>query len=98
MPGVETSRPFGYPAGTTPAVAGAPYPTLKMLSITQYTNDLTGCYALRDVDQQLDNPAAAGAATWYSQITPKAAHGGNIRNAIFFDWHAQAVNGTNYLQ
>ena len=97
VPGVETSRPFGYPAGTTPAVAGAPYPPLKISAIRQYTNDLTGCYALRDVDQQLDNPASSGAANWYSQITPTGVHGGKVRNVIFFDWHAQGVNNTNYL-
>jgi len=96
--GVESSRPFGYPANITPVVPGEPYPTLKISSIAKYTNDLTGCYAIRDVDQQLDNPSAPGAGGWYNQITLTAAHGGNIRNVIYFDWHAQAVNSTNSLE
>ena len=96
--GVETSRPFGYPAGTTPPVPGAPIHSLKVTNITQYTNDLTGCYAMRDVDQQVDN-SASSAPTWYSQISPTAVHGNQLRNVIFFDWHAQAVHGnTNLLQ
>src|SRR5882672_10687900 len=33
----QTSRPFGYPAGTTPAVAGAPYKALKMAAIFGFT-------------------------------------------------------------
>ncbi len=97
IPADETSRPFGYPAGATPPIAGAPFPTHKLLDLTSYTNNLSGCYAIRDVDQILDNPNAPGAGAWYDQITPTAAHGGNIRNVIYFDWHAQAVNGTNYL-
>ena len=95
--GNDNSRPFGYPSGTTPPIAGAPFPTLKVSNIRQYTNDLTSCYAFRDVDQQLDNPAAPGAASWYSQVSPTATHGGDVRNAIFFDWHAQSARGTNSL-
>lgn len=96
VPGNNNSRPFGYPSGTTPAVAGAPYKPLKMSAINQFTN-LTDCYALRDVDKQVDN--GAGGPTWYTQISPTAVHGDNIRNVIFFDWHAAAVRGgTNYLE
>jgi prepilin-type N-terminal cleavage/methylation domain-containing protein len=101
IPGVQTSRPFGYPGGTTPPVPGAPYPPLKMSAIRQYTNDLTGCYALRDVDLQIDNDSAV---SWQqqppnNQITVQSVHGGgsDLRNVIFFDWHAQGVRGTNYL-
>lgn len=97
IPGNDNSRPFGYPAGTTPAVPGSPYHPLKISNLIQYTNNVSGCYALRDVDQQLDNPNASGASAWYSQITPTAAHGSNVRMVVFFDWHAQAVNSTNYL-
>lgn len=96
--GDENSRPFGYPAGTTPPVAGAPYPTLMLGSLNQYTNDLSDCYAIRDVDQQLDNPSAPGAASWYSQVTPTAAHKDDIRNVLYFDWHAAATHSTNYLE
>ena len=93
--GDNFSRPFGYPAGTTPPVAGAPYKPLKMSSVSTFTN-LTDCYALRDVDQQVDN---GGAVAWYSEISPTAVHGNNLRNVIFFDWHAQGIRGgTNWLQ
>jgi len=92
------SRPFGYPLNTgTPLTPNILYPTLKISSLTQFTNDLTGLYAIRDVDQVLDNPNAPGAGGWYNEITLTAAHGGNIRNVIYFDWHAQAVNTTNFL-
>jgi len=96
--GVETSRPFGYPAGVTPPVTGAPYNPLRVQDIFSYTNDLSGCYAFRDVDQILDNPNASGAGAWYSQVTPTACHGGTTRNVIYFDWHAAAATSTNYLQ
>ena len=95
----QNSRPFGYPAGTTPPVAGAPYKPLKMASITGFTNSLSSCYALRDVDLELDNSATVN---WQqqppnNQISPKAVHGNNLRNVIFFDWHAQGTRGTNGL-
>ena len=97
--GIETSRPFGYPSGTTPAVPGAPYHSLKVANITQYTNDMTSCYAMRDVDLGLDNSASV---SWQqqppnNQISPTAVHGNNLRNVIFFDWHVQGVHGTNSL-
>ncbi len=95
VPGNENSRPFGYPPGLTPPVPGAPYPPLKTSAILNYTNSLTDCYALRDVDQQVDNGAAVN---WYSLIPPAPVHGNNIRNVIFFDWHAQVVHGTNGLE
>ena len=95
----QNSRPFGYPAGTTPAVPGAPYKPLKMSSINGFTNNLSGCYALRDVDLELDNTTTVN---WQqpapnNQISPKAVHGNNLRNVIYFDWHAQGTKGTNGL-
>lgn len=92
---IETSRPFGYPAGTTPAIAGAPYPTLKMHQIIDYTNQLSACYAIRDVDQQVDT--AVSPPTWHTQISVLAVHGNNLRNVLYFDWHAQITRGTNGL-
>ncbi len=91
----DYSRPFSYPSNTSPAVVGAPFPPLKISSITSYTNNLTAAYAMRDVDQQIDagNPPA-----WHTQISTTAVHGNNLRNVIFFDWHVQAVKGTNGLQ
>jgi prepilin-type N-terminal cleavage/methylation domain-containing protein len=95
--GNQNSRPFGYPAGTTPPVAGAPYPPLKALSLTQFTN-LTECYAMRDVDNVLDNtPTVAWQDPAKHEISALAVHGNNLRNVIYFDWHAQGVRGTNSL-
>ena len=102
IPNNNASRPFGYPAGTTPPLVPPltqDQPPLKMTAITQYTNDLSGCYAMRDVDLQIDNDPAV---SWQmpapnQQISSLAVHGNNLRNVIFFDWHAQAVKGTNYL-
>lgn len=96
--GTEASRPFGYPASSTPAIAGQPFPTLKTSQILQYTNSLSNVYAFRDVDQVIDNPLAPGAGSWYSKIPVSPSHGPNLRNAVFFDWHAEAVHGTNGLQ
>ena len=92
--GNENSRPFGYPAGLSTSPANAPIRPLKVLSITQFTNSLSDCYALRDVDNQLDN----GSLTWYTLISPKAVHGNDLRNVVYFDWHAQGTHGTNYLK
>jgi len=97
--GDEITRPFGYPANTSPAVPGQPIHTLKVRNILQYTNSLSSCYAFRDVDLQIDNDPSVA---WQqpvpnNQISPKAVHGNNLRNAIFFDWHAQVVYGTNSL-
>jgi prepilin-type N-terminal cleavage/methylation domain-containing protein/prepilin-type processing-associated H-X9-DG protein len=89
------SRPFGYPTNTSPTLTGAPYPPLKISAILEYSNKLSGCYAMRDVDQQLDPGTSP---TWHTQISPMAVHGNNLRNVIYFDWHAQGVKGTNGLQ
>jgi prepilin-type N-terminal cleavage/methylation domain-containing protein/prepilin-type processing-associated H-X9-DG protein len=84
------SRPFGYPPGFAGTPASNP---LKMSNITRYTNNLSGLYAVRDVDNEVDN----GALNWYSDISKKAVHGNNLRNVLYFDWHAQGVRGTNGL-
>jgi prepilin-type N-terminal cleavage/methylation domain-containing protein len=91
--GDNYSRPFGYPSGTTPAVTGAPYPPLKMSTVQALTNNMSAVFAFRDVDKQVDN--SSGGPAWYNQIPATAVHGNNVRNAIFFDWHARAVRGTN---
>jgi prepilin-type N-terminal cleavage/methylation domain-containing protein/prepilin-type processing-associated H-X9-DG protein len=95
-PDNNSSRPFGYPAGTTPAVAGAPYPPLKTQTILTYTNNPSSIYALRDVDEQVDPDAST--VTWQGQIAATAVHGSDLRNVLYFDWHATAVKGTNGLQ
>ena len=98
----NASRPFGYPAGTTPPLTPPitqDQKPLKMSGILQYTNSLSDCYAMRDVDLQLDNDPAV---SWQvqppnNQISTTAVHGNNLRNVMFFDWHVQGVHGTNYL-
>jgi prepilin-type N-terminal cleavage/methylation domain-containing protein len=96
----QTTRPFGYPAGLSTSPAGSPIHSLKTSAITQYPNTLgsglSSYYALRDVDNQIDNGTPT--LSWYSLISKTAVHGNNLRNAIFFDWHAEAVHGTNGLQ
>jgi len=95
----EASRPFGYPAGLSTSPAGSPIHTLKTSAILQFPNSLgaglSSYYALRDVDNQVDNGTPT--LSWYSLISKTAVHGNNLRNAIFFDWHAEGVHGTNGL-
>jgi len=92
--GNDKSRPFGYPAGLGTSPPGSPFHSLKVLSLTQFTNSLSDCYALRDVDNELDN----GTLSWYKLISKTAVHGQDLRNVLYFDWHAQGVRGTNYLK
>jgi prepilin-type N-terminal cleavage/methylation domain-containing protein/prepilin-type processing-associated H-X9-DG protein len=96
IPTNNNSRPFGYPSGTTPAVAGAPFQPLRSGDILSFTNDPSDVYALRDVDEQVDPNAST--ITWQGQISKTAIHGSNLRNVLFLDWHAQAITGTNGLQ
>lgn len=95
----QNSRPFGYPAGLSTSPAGSPYNPMKMSSISSFTNSLSDCYAVRDVDLQIDGNASI---SWQKpppnqQIAVNAVHGNNLRNVIFFDWHVQGVRGTNSL-
>jgi prepilin-type N-terminal cleavage/methylation domain-containing protein/prepilin-type processing-associated H-X9-DG protein len=95
IPGDNLSRPFGYPSGTTPAVAGAPFTPLKISRVLSLTNNISAIFAFRDVDQGVDGNATP--PTWHGQIPKDSVHGNNTRNAIFFDWHVQAIKGTNLL-
>ncbi len=90
-PNDNSSRPFGYPTGFSSTPAANP---LKMSGISKYTNSLSELYAIRDVDNELDN----GTLTWYGEISKKAVHGSNLRNVLYFDWHAAGTHGTNYLK
>jgi prepilin-type N-terminal cleavage/methylation domain-containing protein/prepilin-type processing-associated H-X9-DG protein len=87
----NNSRPFGYPTGFSGTAYAHP---LKLSGISQYTNTLSDLYAIREVDNQLDN----GTLNWYTEISKGAVHGNNLRNVLFFDWHAAATHGTNYLK
>jgi prepilin-type N-terminal cleavage/methylation domain-containing protein len=93
--GNNYSRPFGYPDGTSPPVAGAPYPPLKMSNVQTLTNNMSAVYAFRDVDQAVDGSATP--PTWHSHVPAASVHGKSVRNAIFLDWHARSVRGTNLL-
>jgi prepilin-type N-terminal cleavage/methylation domain-containing protein/prepilin-type processing-associated H-X9-DG protein len=97
-PNNQYSRPFGYPKGTSTPVLSpdAAISPLKISAITQFTNSISDCYAMRDVDQQLDGSSSP--PTWHTQIAAEAVHGNNLRNVIFFDWHVQGVKGTNSLR
>lgn len=94
--GNEYSRPFGYPAGLSTSPPGSPIHPLKQSTLNQFGIGLSDCYALRDVDQQLDTPSPS--VPWHAQTSPEAIHGNNLRNVIYFDWHAKGVQGTNDLK
>ncbi len=89
----QNSRPFGYPAGWIPDVV-APLRPLSLASILNFTNSLSAVYALRDVDTTLDS---APEITWHKEISPKAIHGAELRNVLYFDGHAEGAHGTNGL-
>lgn len=87
------SRPFGYPGNTTPPQPGAPFKPMRMSVLASVTNNFSGTFAFRDVDQQADTPVDP--PWWHSRISPAAVHGQNVRNVAFFDWHVEGVKGTN---
>jgi hypothetical protein len=91
----QNSRPFGYPLTNFVAVPGGPYHPLKLENIPSYTNNPGGIHAVRDVDMQVDSGSVI---YWNTVISPQAVHGNDLRNAIFFDWHAEGMRGTNWLK
>ena len=86
------SRPFGYPLTNFVAVPGGPYKPLKLSDLSSYTGNPGGVHALRDVDMEMDSGSVI---YWSTVISPQAVHGNDLRNAIFFDWHAEGMHGTN---
>jgi len=91
----DSSRPFGYPANTSPPSPGAPFKPMRMSVLASITNNFSGTFAFRDVDQQVDTPV--NPPWWHSRISVPAVHGSDLRNVAFFDWHVEAVKGTNGL-
>ena len=91
----NTTRPFGYPANTIPPVAGTPFKPMHLSFLAAITNNYSGTFAMRDVDQQLDG--TNDPPWWHPYISHAAVHGSGIRNAAFFDWHVESVKGTNGL-
>ncbi len=99
LPGTTTvddrSRPFGYPSNTIPPSPGAPFKPMRMSVLASITNDIGRTFAFRDVDQEVDTPV--NPPWWHARISVPAVHGKGIRNVAFFDWHVEAVKGTNGL-
>jgi prepilin-type N-terminal cleavage/methylation domain-containing protein/prepilin-type processing-associated H-X9-DG protein len=89
------SRPFGYPGNTRPPQPGAPFRAMRLSVLASVTNNFSGTFAFRDVDQEVDTPV--NPPWWHARISAGAVHGGELRNAAFFDWHIEAVKGTNGL-
>ena len=80
--------PFGYPFTTTgPGVVEQPQ---KVSSLGQF-GPIASIYAYSDVDSQL----SGGAEGWGNEATV-AVHG-NVRNALYFDWHVQSYKSTNMM-
>ncbi|MEK7781362.1 MAG: DUF1559 domain-containing protein [Verrucomicrobiota bacterium] len=82
---------FGYPAGTTPTIAGAPFLPLRQSVVNRITN-YSAFYTMRDVDNEIDVPTSSSAA-WLNEIPVKPAHGS--RNWMFLDWHVESSSKTN---
>ena len=91
----DSSRPFGYPSNTVPPSPGAPFKPMRLSTLASVTNDFSHTFAFRDVDQEVDTPV--NPPWWHSRISARAVHGKEIRNVVFFDWHVDAVRGTNGL-
>lgn len=92
----EHSRPFGYPLADFAAVPGGPYSPLRLANLPAYHPNLPAIFALRDVDLEIDNDNNEN--FWGTVLSAQAIHGSELRNALFFDWHAEAMHGTNWLQ
>jgi len=90
----QTSRPFGYPLADFAPVPGGPYSPLKLANLSGIKNNLSAVYALRDVDLDADSSSIG---FWDTVISQSPVHGGDLRNALFFDWHAEAMHGTNWM-
>jgi len=91
----DSSRPFGYPSNTVPPPPGAPFKPMRMSVLASVTNDFSGTFAFRDVDQEVDTPV--NPPWWHARISGSAVHGKGIRNVAFFDWHVEGMKGTNGL-
>ncbi len=89
------SRPFGYPDNTIPPQPDAPFKPMRLSVLASVTNNFSGTFAFRDVDQQVDTPV--NPPWWHARISVQAVHGQNLRNVAFFDWHVEAMKGTNGL-
>ena len=92
---LQESRPFGYPLTNFPGIPGGPYKPLTLQNVSHYARNPGEIYELRDVDLQMDSGSVI---YWQTVISPQPVHGGDLRNAVFFDWHAESIHGTNGLE
>jgi prepilin-type processing-associated H-X9-DG protein len=75
------------PIDTTVTPWGRPNSSTPLPHKMTYITNAAATYALIDVDQQLSD---ASTASWLS-TTPSKPIYGNVRNALFFDWHVEGV-------
>jgi len=68
---------------------------MSMSGLASITNDFSGTFAFRDADQQVDTSVVP--PWWHGRISIPAVHGEDLRNVAFFDWHVEAIKGTNGL-
>jgi prepilin-type processing-associated H-X9-DG protein len=78
----QTVRPFGYPGRS-----GDPFQGVLNTSELEKYGTPARAFALIDADKR--NAPLPG-NPWWSQLPGKPVHG-NVRNALYFDWHAEAV-------
>ena len=71
--------PFGYPS---PLAKPIKYTSIQSFAVP------ADSYAISDVDQAI--PALDPAVPWWPELPNKPVHG-QVRNQLFFDWHAQMV-------
>jgi prepilin-type N-terminal cleavage/methylation domain-containing protein/prepilin-type processing-associated H-X9-DG protein len=82
-PNPETTvRPFGYPGRS-----GDPPEGVLKGSELEYYNWPSFLFALMDADKR--NAPLPG-NPWWGQLPGKPVHG-NVRNALYFDWHVEGV-------
>jgi prepilin-type processing-associated H-X9-DG protein len=68
---------------------------MRMSVLASVTNNFSVTFAFRDVDQMVDTPV--NPPWWHARVSTKAVQGHDLRNAAFFDWHVEAIKGTNGL-
>jgi prepilin-type N-terminal cleavage/methylation domain-containing protein/prepilin-type processing-associated H-X9-DG protein len=78
------TKPFGYPYAS-PFYRAAPQPNEAPKRVSEISNPSTS-WAITDADQ--DNSFQGGL---YYQLLPATMVHGNVRNALFFDWHVEAL-------
>jgi prepilin-type processing-associated H-X9-DG protein len=78
-------RPFGYPPDP---ITGAP--EITPLKITAFDNYVPpgSLYAVTDLDTSF--PGLNTSISWYNDLPTRPVHG-QVRNQLFFDWHAEAA-------